>query len=115
MKDSEGHNSTNREILYEIDGVSEPINGKRALVRESCITLRKANYVTSLPLRHIKALHPLEFVGVDTCSAVSVSTERADFIYLDESREAKESVTINGVGSGGPDVIDKPCFVKLGL
>jgi hypothetical protein len=44
------------------------------------------------------ALHDLDLVGIDTCSAVSVSTEKEDFIFIDESREAKDSVTLRGVG-----------------
>ena len=44
------------------------------------------------------SLHDLELVGIDTCSAVSVSTEAEDFLYIDDSPEAKESVTLNGVG-----------------
>ena len=33
------------------------------------------------------ALHDLDLVGIDTCSAVSVSTEKDDFIFIDESRK----------------------------
>jgi hypothetical protein len=36
------------------------------------------------------SLHDLDLVGIDTCSAVSVSTEREDFIFVDESNEAKD-------------------------
>ena len=50
------------------------------------------------------SLHDLDLVGIDTCSAVSVSTEREDFIFIDESREAKDSVTLRGVG-GSSSVI----------
>ena len=31
------------------------------------------------------SLHDLELVGIDTCSAVSVSTEVEDFLYVDDS------------------------------
>ena len=30
------------------------------------------------------SLHDLDLVGIDTCSAVSVSTEKEDFIFIDE-------------------------------
>jgi hypothetical protein len=50
------------------------------------------------------ALHDLDLVGIDTCSAVSVSTEKEDFIFVDGSREAKDSVTLRGVG-GSSSVI----------
>ena len=46
----------------------------------------------------IGALHPLDYVGVDTCSARSVSTEIADFLYLDRSHSARNSVSLNGIG-----------------
>ena len=50
------------------------------------------------------SLHDLDLVGIDTCSAVSVSTEKEDFIFVDESREARDSVTLRGVG-GSSSVI----------
>ncbi len=50
------------------------------------------------------SLHDLDLVGIDTCAAVSVSTEKEDFIFVDESREAKDSVTLRGVG-GSSSVI----------
>ncbi len=51
-----------------------------------------------------KSLHDLDLVGIGTCSAVSVSTEKEDFIFVDESRTAKDSVTLRGVG-GSSSVI----------
>jgi hypothetical protein len=49
-------------------------------------------------------LHDLDLVGIDTCSAVSVSTEKEDFIFVDESKSAKDSVTLRGLG-GSSSVI----------
>jgi hypothetical protein len=49
----------------------------------------------------------MNHVGIDTCSAVSVSTERADFLYLDESAEARNSISLNGVGQGGPVILGR--------
>jgi hypothetical protein len=46
------------------------------------------------------ALHPMDHVGIDTCSARSVSSEIADFLYLDTSVRAINSVELNGVGNG---------------
>jgi hypothetical protein len=37
-------------------------------------------------------------VGIDTCSAVAVSTEPEDFLFIDDSPEAKDSVSLRGVG-----------------
>ncbi len=67
----------------------EPKSGKTTLV----VRISLAN-----------ALHDLDLVGIDTCSAVSVSTEKEDFIFVDESREARDSVTLRGVG-GSSSVI----------
>ncbi len=50
------------------------------------------------------SLHDLDLVRIDTCSAVSVSTERDDFLFLDASQGAKDSVTLRGVG-GSSSVI----------
>ncbi len=58
------------------------------------------------------SLHDLSMVGIDTCSAVSVSTELEDFLFVDRSEEARDSVTLRGVGGmnsaiggGGPMVV----------
>ncbi len=56
----------------------------------------------SLPITNpacgAEALHPLEFIGIDTCSAMAVLTESLDFLYLNRSEEAVRSVELNGVG-----------------
>jgi hypothetical protein len=43
-------------------------------------------------------LHSLECVGIHTCSALSVSTERAGFMFVDDSDDAKESVSLREIG-----------------
>ncbi len=43
-------------------------------------------------------LVPLDLVGIDTCSALSVSSRREDFLWLDITTEAKRSVILRGVG-----------------
>jgi hypothetical protein len=53
--------------------------------------------VTSLPILS-QPLHSLDYVGIDTCSALSVSTENKDFVYIDRSVEARESVSLRGIG-----------------
>ncbi len=50
------------------------------------------------------AFHDLDLVGIDTCSAISVSIEKDDFIFVDNSRDARDSVTLRGVG-GSSSVI----------
>ncbi len=49
------------------------------------------------------ALHSMEVVGIDTCSALSVSTREEDFLFLDRSTQATDSVVLRGVG--GSDAI----------
>jgi hypothetical protein len=51
-----------------------------------------------LPISGTSPLLPLRCVGIDTCSALSVSTERRDFTFLDESLMARESVSLRGIG-----------------
>jgi hypothetical protein len=43
-------------------------------------------------------LVPLDLVGIDTCSALSVSSRKDDFLWLDTSLEAKRSIILRGVG-----------------
>jgi hypothetical protein len=43
-------------------------------------------------------LVPLDLVGIDTCSALSVSSRSDDFLWLDTSVQAKRSVILRGVG-----------------
>ncbi len=50
------------------------------------------------------SLHDLELVGIDTCSTVSLSTEKSDFPYVDDSPAAKDSVTLNGVGGANTSI-----------
>jgi hypothetical protein len=65
---------------------------------------KKGKITLVIKISLANALHDLDLVGIDTCSAVSVSTEKDDFIFIDESREARDSVTIRGVG-GSSSVI----------
>ena len=95
------------EVLYEIDSIANDVPGKRGWIKESTI-IKKLNgrvSMTVLPVNVAKPLHDMRYVGIDTCSAVSVSTDLADFFYLDRSEEARTSVSLNGVGSGGPTVL----------
>ena len=46
----------------------------------------------------VAPLHSNGTCGIDTCSGMAVSTHRRDFLTLDTSREAMESVAIRGIG-----------------
>ncbi len=98
------------EVLYEIDSVAISRPGYNGWIRESMMWKTidaKKRKVTALPVSKSKALHLLDHVGIDTCSAVSVSTEIADFVYLDTSLEARNSLSLNGVGEGGPTILGR--------
>jgi hypothetical protein len=47
-------------------------------------------------------LHDMTNVGMDSCSGTSISTRRHDFLWLDQSEEAKESVLVRGPSVGSP-------------
>jgi hypothetical protein len=53
------------------------------------------------------SFHPLNYVGMDTCSARSVSSEVSDFVYLDRSSKARNSISLNGAGEGGPEILGR--------
>ena len=60
-------------------------------------------------------LLPLDRVGIDTCSALSVSSRREDFLWLDESRDAKRSVILRGVGGKSAMIGGRGPMVVQGL
>ena len=43
-------------------------------------------------------LHDMTYVGIDTCSARSISCEREDFLHLEISHDLRESEVLRGVG-----------------
>ncbi len=67
---------------------------------------------TSLPTQ-VGPLHKMEVVGIDTCSALSVSTRREDFLFLDSSREATSSVVLRGVGGSDAKIGGRDPMVVL--
>jgi hypothetical protein len=58
----------------------------------------KSKEKTVLVIALLNTLHDLNYVGIDTCSAVSVSTEKGDFSFIDDSQAAKDSVILRRVG-----------------
>ncbi len=83
------------------------IYGEPCNMREMMVKARGSFRAQSRPVRNptlmvsqcdvfdpdgILSLHPMEYVGIDTCSARSVSSEIADFLYLDRSENAQLSV-----------------------
>jgi hypothetical protein len=59
---------------------------------------KKKKGKTVLTISLLSTLHDLDRVGIDTCSAVAVSTEPNEFLFIDDSPKAKKSVSLRGVG-----------------
>jgi hypothetical protein len=58
-------------------------------------------------------LVPLNLVGIDTCSALSVSSRREDFLWLETTKRAKKSVILRGVGGDSAKIGGRgPMVVK---
>ena len=49
----------------------------------------------------VMPLHKMTSIGIDIDSGKSISTSRGDFISIDSSDNAKNSVEIRGVGGAG--------------
>jgi hypothetical protein len=97
----DGHPSTEEEILYRLQPDAE--KGQKYKVVERlekelrCKSWGKPCLVGSMG-RKRDPLLPMDRVGIDTCSALSVSSSKEDFLWLDTTREAKKSVILRGVG-----------------
>ena len=94
------------DILYQIcPHPIEKIGNERIIIKEYRLRGHRASHLcygetqhfTSLPT-NLEPLHSMEVVGIDTCSALSVSTRREDFLFLDVSPTAKNSIVLRGVG-----------------
>ncbi len=46
----------------------------------------------------------MQFCGIDTDSGKSISTRLSDFLWLDNSKDARASIEIRGVGGAGTQV-----------
>jgi hypothetical protein len=78
-------------------GIIAALEKKRKKKRdEETDSKLKATCLLTYPANH--PLHSLEYVGIDTCSAMSVSTESEDFVFIDDSIEAKQSFSLRGIG-----------------
>jgi hypothetical protein len=62
-----------------------------------CLQQKRVVPITCLPINATPLL-PLDCVGIDTCSALSVSSERSDFPFLDQSQSARDSISLRGIG-----------------
>jgi hypothetical protein len=98
------------DILYQTSQV--PIGKKESMVaigKESDIRpsrwgdVQASTIIISMPT-NTDALHSMYVVGIDTCSALSVSTELSDFLFLDTSSAARSSVVLRGVGGSDTEI-----------
>ena len=95
------HHEDETQVLYRLQ--PDDRNGSTFIVVERlereirCKSWGQTCLVGCLSKRKDPLL-PLDRVGIDTCSALSVSSSRKDFLWLDESKEAKKSVILRGVG-----------------
>ncbi len=94
----------NKKHLYTQGNIYLSVIEEDLIERKIRSVQKKGKSTLVVKISLANALHDLGLVGIDTCSAVSVSTEKEDFIFIDESREARDSVTLRGVG-GSSSVI----------
>ncbi len=59
------------------------------------------------------SLHSMEAVGIDTCSALSVSTREEDFLFLDKSPKVMNSCVLRGVGGSDAKIGGRGPMVVL--
>jgi len=59
-------------------------------------------------------LVPLDLVGIDTCSALSVSSRKDDFLWIDDSLEARKSIILRGVGGDSTKIGGRGPMVVAG-
>jgi hypothetical protein len=88
----------------DLEKTDEPEDRKDLSNRKKRSVKKKGKTTLVVKISLANSLHDLDLVGIDTCSAVSVSTEKEDFIFIDGSREARDSVSLRGVG-GSSSVI----------
>ncbi len=62
-----------------------PPSAKKRKVGDPLLMINDAEGIITGAL----SLHPLNYVGMDTCSARSISSEVSDFLYVDRSERAK--------------------------
>jgi hypothetical protein len=93
----EGESSTNRVPCVLV--LQRDIRPLEWAITHLCLPKTKdKDVLTCLPISRASPLLPLSCVGIDTCSALSVSTVKRDFSFIDESLAARESVSLRGIG-----------------
>ncbi len=78
--------------------IFEAFAEERSITDEEVMKPKSKKGKTVLTISLLNTLHDLDRVGIDTCSAVAVSTDPEDFLFIDDSPETKDSVSLRGVG-----------------
>jgi hypothetical protein len=86
------------DLLDSRGRMEETVTSEKDMEALSDFPFVESKKKTVLVISLLNTLHDLNYVGIDTCSAVSVSTERKDFPFIDDSQEARDSVILRGVG-----------------
>jgi hypothetical protein len=93
--------------------IVEALAEERSITDEEVKRPKRKKGKTVLTMSLLNDLHDHDRVGMDTCSAVAVSTEPEDFLFIDDSPEAKDSVSLRGVGGEKPMIGGRgPMVVK---
>ena len=77
--------------MHQLDGdrtISDTYVAKDSITGEEVRWPKKEIGKTVLTISLLSTLHDLDRVGIDTCSAVAVSTEPEDFLFIDDFPEA---------------------------
>ncbi len=97
----DGYPAGQRQVVYRIQSDGEKGQKYQPTIRKEN-SLRAWDWAKPCLVAKVgnetQPLLPLDRVGIDTCSALSVSSRRDGFLWLDESKEAKRSVILRDVG-----------------
>ena len=109
----EGYSPNDGRFRYEIDTIYLQNQDSSGWVLQEDLRTNEVVLMVSSESSGVEALHPLDFIGIDTCSAMSVSTEEKDFLFIDKSDDARSSAALNGVGGGKSKVGGRgPLMIK---
>ncbi len=84
-------NLTRMYLMDQLDGdgtISDTYVAEDSITGEEVRWPRKEKRKTVLTISLLSTLHDLDRVGIDACSAVAVSTEPEDFLFIDDFPEA---------------------------
>ena len=95
---SEGIAEDVAEYEDQVDSDEEAADGEEVADTETTENLNWSSCIMTDPLLD------MQFCGIDTDSGKSISTRLSDFLWLDNSKDARASIEIRGVGGAGTQV-----------